>query len=403
MNVVQPLQNHKCIVVGITGGIAAYKICSLVSSLKKQGYEVIVLMTKDAEQFVTPLTLQTLSGQKVITDMFTKDFTPDVHHISIAKKADAFVIAPATANIIAKVSNGIADDMLTTTFLAAECPKLIVPAMNTHMLMNPITQDNLAKCRHYGMHVLKSDEGYLACGDVGSGRMPEPAEIEDAVKELLVTDKYLTGKKVLITAGPTQEAIDPVRYLTNHSTGKMGFALARAARNAGAEVTLVAGRNTLAPVRGVYTINVASAQEMADAVLSRQDESDAMILAAAVADYTPVHAADEKIHKSEGNLSIECRRTVDILASLGQRKRPDQILIGFSMETENMIERTKEKLQKKNCDYIVGNNLNDKGAGFGTDTNRTVILSKDSQIDLGLMSKDDTASEILRQCLKENA
>lgn len=403
MNAVQPLQNHKCIVVGITGGIAAFKICSLVSSLKKQGYEVIVLMTKDAEQFVTPLTLQTLSGQKVITDMFTTDFTPDVHHISIAKKADAFVIAPATANIIAKVSNGIADDMLTTTFLAAECPKLIVPAMNTHMLMNPITQDNLAKCRHYGMHVLESDEGYLACGDVGSGRMPEPAEIEDAVKELLVTDKYLTGKKVLITAGPTQEAIDPVRYLTNHSTGKMGFALARAARNAGAEVTLVAGRNTLAPVRGVNTVNVASAQEMADAVLSRQEESDAMILAAAVADYTPVHAADEKIHKSEGNLSIECRRTVDILASLGQHKRPGQILIGFSMETENMIERTKEKLQKKNCDYIVGNNLNEKGAGFGTDTNRTVILSKDSQIDLGLLSKDDTASEILRQCLKENA
>ena len=358
MNAVQPLQNHKCIVVGITGGIAAFKICSLVSSLKKQEYEVIVLMTKDAEQFVTPLTLQTLSGQKVITDMFTTDFTPDVHHISIAKKADAFVIAPATANIIAKVSNGIADDMLTTTFLAAECPKLIVPAMNTHMLMNPITQDNLAKCRHYGMHVLESDEGYLACGDVGSGRMPEPAEIEDAVKELLVTDKYLTGRKVLITAGPTQEAIDPVRYLTNHSTGKMGFALARAARNAGAEVTLVAGRNTLAPVRGVNTVNVASAQEMADAVLSRQDESDAMILAAAVADYTPVHAADEKIHKSEGNLSIECRRTVDILASLGQHKKPGQILIGFSMETENMIERTKEKLQKKNCDYIVGNNLN---------------------------------------------
>lgn len=403
MNAVQPLQNHKCIVVGITGGIAAFKICSLVSSLKKQGYEVIVLMTKDAEQFVTPLTLQTLSGQKVITDMFTTDFTPDVHHISIAKKADAFVIAPATANIIAKVSNGIADDMLTTTFLAAECPKLIVPAMNTHMLMNPITQDNLAKCRHYGMHVLESDEGYLACGDVGSGRMPEPAEIEDAVKELLVTDKYLTGKKVLITAGPTQEAIDPVRYLTNHSTGKMGFALARTARNAGAEVTLVAGRNTLAPIRGVNTVNVASAQEMADAVLSRQEESDAMILAAAVADYTPVHAADEKIHKSEGNLSIECRRTVDILASLGQHKRPGQILIGFSMETENMIERTKEKLQKKNCDYIVGNNLNEKGAGFGTDTNRTVILSKDSLIDLGLLSKDDTASEILRQCLKENA
>lgn len=402
MEIKQPLQN-KCVIVGITGGIAAYKVCSLVSSLKKQGCEVHVLMTKEAEQFITPLTLQTLSGQKVITDMFSVDYTPDVHHISLAKKADVFVIAPATANIIAKVSNGIADDMLTTTFLAATCPKLIVPAMNTNMLMNPITQDNLAKCRHYGMHVLESDAGYLACGDVGSGRMPEPKEIEDAVKELLVTDKYLTGKKILITAGPTQEAIDPVRYITNHSTGKMGYALARAARNAGAQVILVAGKNALAPVEGVETISVVSAKEMADAVLARQAECDAMILSAAVADYTPVETAEEKIHKGDGNLSIECKRTTDILATLGQKKQPGQILIGFSMETENMIERTKEKLLKKNCDYIVGNNLKEKGAGFGTDTNHTVIIAKDRQMDLGLLSKEDTAAEILRQCLKENA
>lgn len=402
MEIKQPLQN-KCVIVGITGGIAAYKVCSLVSSLKKQGCEVHVLMTKEAEQFITPLTLQTLSGQKVITDMFSVDYTPDVHHISLAKKADVFVIAPATANIIAKVSNGIADDMLTTTFLAATCPKLIVPAMNTNMLMNPITQDNLAKCRHYGMHVLESDAGYLACGDVGSGRMPEPKEIEDAVKELLVTDKYLTGKKILITAGPTQEAIDPVRYITNHSTGKMGYALARAARNAGAQVILVAGKNALAPVEGVETISVVSAKEMADAVLARQAECDAMILSAAVADYTPVETAEEKIHKGDGNLSIECKRTTDILATLGQKKQPGQILIGFSMETENMIERTKEKLQKKNCDFIVGNNLKEKGAGFGTDTNHTVIIAKDRQMDLGLLSKEDTAAEILRQCLKENA
>lgn len=401
MELKQPLQN-KCVVVGITGGIAAYKVCSLVSSLKKQGCEVHVLMTKEAEQFVGPLTLQTLSGQKVITDMFSVDYTPDVHHISIAKKADVFVIAPATANIIAKAANGIADDMLTTTFLAATCPKLIVPAMNTNMLMNPVTQDNLEKCRHYGMHILESDEGYLACGDVGSGRMPEPAEIEDAVKELLISDKYLTGKKVLITAGPTQEAIDPVRYITNHSTGKMGYALARAARNAGAEVTLVAGKNTLTPIRGIRTIDVVSAADMAEAVLSRQSESDVMILSAAVADYTPVEASSEKIHKSEGNVSIACMRTTDILASLGQNKRPGQILIGFSMETENMVERTKEKLVKKNCDYLVGNNLKEKGAGFGTDTNRTVIISKDSQIDLGMLSKEDTAVQILQQCLKEN-
>lgn len=402
MEIKQPLQN-KCVLLGITGGIAAYKICSLVSSLKKQGCEVNVLMTKEAEQFVTPLTLQTLSGQKVITDMFSVDYTPEVHHISLAKKADVFVIAPATANILAKVANGIADDMLTTTFLAATCPKLLVPAMNTHMLMNPITQDNLAKCRKYGMHILKSSEGYLACGDVGSGRMPEPEEIEDAIKEQLFTDKYLAGKKVLITAGPTQEAIDPVRYITNHSTGKMGYALARAARNAGAQVVLVAGRNNLAPIRGIETIDVISAQEMANEVLARQRECDAMILSAAVADYAPVETAANKIHKGEGNLSIECKRTTDILATLGAHKVPGQILIGFSMETENMIERTKEKLLKKNCDYIVGNNLNEKGAGFGTDTNRTVIISKDQQIDLGLLSKEDTAVEILRQCLKENA
>ena len=401
MTAEQQLHN-KCVIVGVTGGIAAYKICSLVSSLKQQGYEVHVLMTKEAEQFVSPLTFQTLSGQKVITDMFSTDYTPDVHHISLAKKADVFVIAPATANIIAKTANGIADDMLTTTFLASECPKLLVPAMNTHMLMNPITQDNLEKCRHYGMHILESDAGYLACGDVGSGRMPEPDEIEDAVKELLVTDKYLSGRKILITAGPTQEALDPVRYLTNHSTGKMGYALARAARNAGAEVTLVAGKNTLKDIRGVKMIPVLSAKEMADAVLARQQESDVMILAAAVADYTPVKTASEKIHKSEGEVSFTFQRTTDILATLGQHKRPGQILIGFSMETENMVERTKEKLQRKNCDYIVGNNLNDKGAGFGTDTNKTVIISKDSQIDLGLLSKDDTASEILHQCLKEN-
>jgi len=398
---IKQLQN-KCVIIGITGGIAGYKVCSLVSSLKKQGCEVHVLMTKDAEKFITPLTLQTLSGQKVITDMFSVDYTPDVHHISLAKKADAFVIAPATANVIAKVANGIADDMLTTTFLASTCPKLIVPAMNTNMLMNPITQDNLARCKYYGMHVLESDTGYLACGDVGSGRMPEPEEIEDAVKGMLVTDKYLTGKKILITAGPTQEAIDPVRYITNHSTGKMGYALARAARNAGAQVILVTGENSLSPIEGVKTISIVSAQEMAEAVLARQSECDVMILSAAVADYTPLETAAEKIHKGEENLSILCKRTIDILATLGQRKKPGQILIGFSMETEKMIERTKEKLQKKNCDYIVGNNLKEKGAGFGTETNHTIIISKNRQMDLGLLSKEDTAIEILRQCLKEN-
>jgi phosphopantothenoylcysteine decarboxylase/phosphopantothenate--cysteine ligase len=395
------MKDSKSILIGVTGGIAVYKVCSLVSSLKKQGYDVNVLMTKEAEQFVTPLTFQTLSANKVITDMFTTDYTPDVHHISLAKKADLFVIAPATANVIAKVAHGIADDMLTTTFLAAKCPKLIVPAMNTGMLMNPITQDNLKTCRKYGMEILESDAGYLACGDVGSGRLPEPAEIEDKIKEMLHTDKFLKGKKVLITAGPTQEAIDPVRYLTNHSSGKMGFALARAARNAGADVTLVAGHNTLAPVQGIRTIDVTSAQDMADAVLPLQKEMDVLILAAAVADYRPVSYASEKIHKQEGNASIACERTTDILKTLGENKKDGQILIGFSMETDHMVERTREKLKKKNCDFIVGNNLEEKGAGFEHDTNRVTILSKEDEKALGLLSKDETAEEILKWCLEE--
>lgn len=397
------MSEKKCVVIGVTGGIAVYKICNLVSSLKKQGYEVHVVMTKDAQEFVTPLTFQTLSANKVITDMFTVDYTPDVHHVSLAKKADLFVIAPATANIIAKVSNGIADDFLTTTFLAANCEKLIVPAMNTQMLMNPITQDNLEKCRKYGMHIFESDSGYLACGDVGSGRLPEPEDIEDVVKELLESDKCLKGKKILVTAGPTAEAIDPVRMITNHSTGKMGYALARAARNMGAEVTLVSGPTNLNDIRNVNMIHVTSAQQMADVVLSRQSEIDCMILAAAVADYTPIQVADNKIHKSEGDFSIPLKRTTDILETLGRNKKKNQILIGFSMETENMIARTKEKLKKKNCDYIVANNLKEKGAGFGTDTNVVTLISKDSQEEFGMLSKYDTAVKILKTCLEENA
>ena len=396
------MNKQKCIIVGVTGGIAAYKICTFVSSLHKQGWEVHVVMTEAAQKFVTPLTFQTLSGQKVITDMFTVDYTPEVHHISLAHKADAFVIAPASADIIAKIANGIADDFLTTTFLAADCPKLIVPAMNTGMLKNPITQDNIEKCRQYGMHILSSDSGYLACGDFGSGRLPEPSDIEDAVKQLVYTDTFLKGKKVLITAGPTEEAIDPVRCITNHSTGKMGYALAKAARNFGAEVTLVSGRTNLAPIRGVEMINVLSAKEMTEVVLPRQEEMDVMILSAAVADYTPVHTATEKIHKADGNTSLELERTTDILATLGKNKREGQILIGFSMETENMIEHTKEKLIKKNCDYIAANNLKESGAGFGTDTNRVTILSKGEPKELGLRSKEETAEEILKFCLKEN-
>ena len=395
------MNENKCIIVGITGGIAVYKICYLVSSLKKQGYDVHVLMSKEAQEFVTPLTFQTLSNNKVITDMFTIDYTPDVHHISLAKKADLFVIAPATANVIAKVANGIADDMLTTTFLASNCKKLIVPAMNTQMLMNPVTQDNIQKCKNYGMHIFESDSGYLACGDVGKGRLPQPDEIEDKIKEVMEDDKFLAGKHILVTAGPTSEAIDPVRMITNHSTGKMGYALARAARNMGAHVTLVSGTKQIEDIRDVEMVHVTSAKDMAEAVLSRQNDMDCMILAAAVADYTPVSVADNKIHKSEGEMSIPLKRTQDILKTLGENKKDGQVLIGFSMETENMVERTKEKLVKKNCDYIVANNLKEKGAGFGTDTNIVTLISKDYEKEFGILSKYDTAVKILKTCLKE--
>ena len=390
------MTNKPCVLIGVTGGIAAYKICSLVSSLHKQDYEVHVLMTRESQEFITPLTMQSLSGQKVILDMFTTDYTPDVHHISLAQKADAFVIAPATANVIAKVANGIADDMLTTTFLASKCEKLIVPAMNTAMLENPITQDNLKKCEQYGMHILESGSGYLACGTTGKGRMPEPDQIEDALKEVLHTDKYLAGRKVLITAGPTCEAIDPVRYITNHSSGKMGYALAKTARNAGADVTLVAGKTALADIRGVHMVPVTSAKEMADAVLPRQKEMDIMILAAAVADYTPITTAEEKIHKADGGMNLELTRTTDILKTLGQNKRDGQILVGFSMETENLIPNSRRKLSSKNCDFIVANSLRQAGAGFAGDTNVVTVISEKETSELGLLSKDDTAEEILR-------
>ncbi|MCR5229190.1 MAG: bifunctional phosphopantothenoylcysteine decarboxylase/phosphopantothenate--cysteine ligase CoaBC [Solobacterium sp.] len=390
------MSDSKCILVGVCGGIAAYKICTLVSSLKKQGYEVHVLMTEHAQHFVTPLTFQTLSGQRVITDMFAVDFQPDVHHISLAKKADAVVVAPATANVIAKLANGIADDMLTTTVLACGAPKLIVPAMNTGMLDNPATQENLEKCRRYDMTILESGEGYLACGDTGRGRMPEASDIEDALKQMM-SEKYLSGMKVLITAGPTQEAIDPVRYITNHSTGKMGYALAKAARDAGAEVTLVAGKNHLDPIRGVHTVPVVSAADMAEAVLSRQNETDCFILSAAVADYTPKNTASEKIHKADGGMTIELDRTTDILATLGKNKRDGQMLVGFSMETESVLENARKKLARKNCDYIVANSLREAGAGFAADTNHVTLISSEKEEDLGMLSKYDTAAEILRR------
>ena len=392
---------NKCIVVGVTAGIAAYKICQLVSSLKKQGNEVHVIMTKEAEKFVTPLTFQTLSNQKVITDMFTVDYTPDVHHISLAKKADLFVVAPATANIIAKIAHGLADDMLTTTFLASTCPKLIVPAMNTNMLNNPITQDNIATCQKYGMHIMCSDAGYLACGDVGAGRLPEPEEIEDAIASLIETDRYLNGKHVVITAGATQEEIDPVRYITNHSTGKMGYALAKEARNAGARVTLISGKTNLTKPYGVDVVNVTSAADMAKSVIDNFEKADVVIMSAAVADYTPIEKAEQKIKKTDGDLSLALKRTQDILLTIGQKKREDQIVIGFAMETEHLLENAAKKLQEKNANYIIANSIREPGAGFGVDTNIVKIISPTSVEDLGLLSKDETAKEILRHCLKK--
>lgn len=392
---------NKCIVVGVTAGIAAYKICQLVSSLKKQGNEVHVIMTKEAEKFVTPLTFQTLSNQKVITDMFTVDYTPDVHHISLAKKADLFVVAPATANIIAKIAHGLADDMLTTTFLASTCPKLIVPAMNTNMLNNPITQDNIATCQKYGIHIMCSGSGYLACGDIGAGRLPEPEEIEDAIASIVEADRYLNGRHVVITAGATQEEIDPVRYITNHSTGKMGYALAKEARNAGARVTLISGKTNLPKPYGVDVVSVTSAADMAKSVIDNFEKADVLIMSAAVADYTPIEKAKQKIKKTDGNLSIALKRTQDILLTIGQKKREDQIVIGFAMETENLLENAAKKLQEKNANYIIANSIREPGAGFGVDTNIVKIISPTSVEDLGLLSKDETAKEILRHCLKK--
>lgn len=392
--------DKKCVIVGVTGGIAAYKVCSLVSSLKKKGHDVHVLMSKGAEEFVTPLTMQTLSANRVVRDIFTLDGEVEVHHISLAERADAFVVAPASADFIAKAANGIADDMLTTTFLAATCPKLVVPAMNVHMLENPATQRNINQLREDGILVMESASGYLACGDVGKGRMPEAVEIEDALMEVMDDNKFLEGKKVLVSAGATMEAVDPVRYITNHSSGKMGFALARAARNAGAEVTLVTGNTVLSDPFDVNTIHVKSAKDMHDAILSRSDEMDAIIMAAAVADYTPKEIAEEKIKKNDGDLSIALKRTDDILLELGRKKKPGQVLIGFAMETENLLENATKKLEAKNADYIIANSLREKGAGFGVDTNVVTILSRAGEKNLGLLSKEETAEMILVNCLK---
>ncbi len=387
----------KTVVLGVSSSIAAYKIASLASMLVKQHANVRVIMTQHATNFITPTTFETLTGQKCLVDTFDRNFEFQVEHVSLAKQADIFMIAPATANVIAKVAHGLADDMLTTTFLACKSPKYIVPAMNTQMFENPITQDNLEICRKYGMHVIDPACGYLACGDTGAGKMPEPELLFEYILQELACEKDLAGKKVLVTAGPTREAIDPVRYITNHSTGKMGYAIARAAARRGAEVTLVSGPVDLKAPLGVKVVPVVSAKDMFDAVTSVSSEQDTIIKAAAVADYRPAVVGTEKTKKSDGNMSIELERTDDILAWLGAHRREGQVLCGFSMETQNMLENSRAKLEKKHVDMIVANSLRAAGAGFGTDTNIVTVITKDGAEELALMSKDQVAHELLNR------
>lgn len=385
----------KTVVLGVTGGIAAYKIASLASMLKKQHANVEVIMTQNATNFITPITFESLTGNKCLVDTFDRNFQFQVEHVSLAKKADIFMIAPATANVIAKIAHGLADDMLTTTFLACKKPKYIVPAMNTQMYENPITQDNLEICRKYGMHVIDPACGYLACGDTGAGKMPEPETLFQYIMKEIAYPKDLAGKKILVTAGPTREAIDPVRYITNHSTGKMGYAIAENAVRRGAKVTLVSGPVKLSAPLGVELVSVVSARDMFEAVTARSEEQDVIIKAAAVADYRPKFVGTEKTKKKDGDMAIELERTDDILAWLGAHRRDGQFLCGFSMETEHMLENSQAKLERKHIDMIVANNLKVKGAGFGTDTNVVTIITKDGIEELEMMSKTEVAQRLL--------
>lgn len=389
----------KTVVLGVTGGIAAYKIASLASMLVKQHADVQVIMTENATNFITPTTFETLTGNKCLVDTFDRNFQFQVEHVALAKRADIFMIAPATANVIAKVAHGLADDMLTTTFLACKKPKYIVPAMNTQMYENPITQDNLDICRRYGMHVVEPARGYLACGDTGAGKMPEPELLMEYIMQELAFEKDMAGKKVLVTAGPTREAIDPVRYITNHSTGKMGYAIAQAAARRGAEVTLVSGPVNLKAPLGVNLVPVTSAGEMFQAVTEASSSQDVIIKAAAVADYCPKYVGTEKTKKKDGDMNLEMERTDDILAWLGNHRQTGQVLCGFSMETENMLENSQAKLEKKHVDMIVANNLKTAGAGFGTDTNVVTIITKEGAEELAMMTKEQVAHQLLNRIM----
>lgn len=389
----------KTILLGVTGSIAAYKAAALASMLKKLHADVHVLMTKNAVNFINPITFETLTGNKCLIDTFDRNFEFSVEHVSLSKKADLALIAPASANVIGKIANGIADDMLTTTLLACTCKILVSPAMNTRMYENSIVQDNLEKLRRYGMTVIDPANGYLACGDIGPGKMPEPEVLLNYILKEVALPKDMQGLNVLVTAGPTQEAIDPVRYITNHSTGKMGYALARCCMLRGANVTLVTGKTALEPPPFVNVVQVVSAAEMFDAVVSRSAQQNIIIKAAAVADYHPAVTADEKIKKSDGSMSISLVRTQDILAYLGEHKREGQFLCGFAMETQNLLENATDKLRRKHADMIVANSLRTAGAGFGTDTNVTTVLTEDGRTELGLLSKEETANRILNEIL----
>lgn len=390
----------KTVVLGVTGGIAAYKMPNLASALVKLGCNVQVLMTQNATQFITAVTFETLTGNKALVDTFDRNFSFQVEHIAVADQADLVMIAPATANVIAKLAHGLADDMLTTTVLACNCPKIVVPAMNTKMYENPVTQDNLNILRHYGWEVVEPASGYLACGAVGKGKMPEPEVLLQVILHDLAHEKDMAGKKVLVTAGPTQEALDPVRYLTNHSSGKMGYAIAQAAARRGAQVTLVSGPVALKRLPYVETVDVVSAQEMFEAVTTRAAEQDIIIKAAAVADYRPTVVAEDKMKKSDDALSIPLERTQDILGWLGQHRQPGQFLCGFSMETQNMVENSRKKLEKKRVDMIAANNLKVEGAGFGVDTNLLTLITKDGLDELPMVTKEAAADLLLDSILK---